>query len=254
MSIKSPEILGKYLHVKPKEATRAGKIGHTNAARAQRAFAKGCKADEANDEQTAERCYRRALFLQPGFPEAANNLARLLARLGRMDEAEVLLRKILRSDPTFAAAQANLAMVLYDKDHYEEAIAALDAAYKHRKALGDQLTDLYRLASMIVLLVGVEAVSARDLRRSDTAVGEFVELKKRAKRDGAERIIAEAVDVARSQLVPKELQPALEDFLVGVKLMAIEDPWEAWDALAEEISKVWPKDVSAVDAIREQRD
>ena len=39
-----------------------------------------------------------------------------------------------------------------------------------------------------------------------------------------------------------------------VRLLSIKDPFEGWRELGKELSKVWPKDVSAVDAIREQRD
>jgi hypothetical protein len=38
-----------------------------------------------------------------------------------------------------------------------------------------------------------------------------------------------------------------------VRFLSIKDPIDGWRALTQEISKVWPEDVSAVDAIREQR-
>jgi prevent-host-death family protein len=50
------------------------------------------------------------------------------------------------------------------------------------------------------------------------------------------KVIARIVPVA---------QPPSEEELKRV--------WERWDRLAEEISKYWPKDVSAVQAIREDR-
>lgn len=44
-----------------------------------------------------------------------------------------------------------------------------------------------------------------------------------------------------------------EELALAHRLLDIEDPFEGWLTLAEEVSKVWPKGVSAVEAIREQR-
>ena len=56
------------------------------------------------------------------------------------------------------------------------------------------------------------------------------------------------------QPVPEDLREALEELEVMVRLLSIKDPFDGWRALTKEISKVWPEGVSAVDAIREQRD
>ena len=53
---------------------------------------------------------------------------------------------------------------------------------------------------------------------------------------------------------PRTLREALEELDLMVRLLSIKDPFDGWRALTKEISKVWPEDVSAVDAIREQRD
>ena len=55
-------------------------------------------------------------------------------------------------------------------------------------------------------------------------------------------------------ILPGEQSEAYEEFMLSIRLGSIEDPFDRWKALGEEISKVWPKGVSAVDAIREQRD
>jgi len=39
-----------------------------------------------------------------------------------------------------------------------------------------------------------------------------------------------------------------------VRLLSIKDPFDRWRELTKEISKVWPEGVSALDAIREQRE
>jgi len=51
-----------------------------------------------------------------------------------------------------------------------------------------------------------------------------------------------------------ELQEVIEEWELAVRLLSIKDPFEGWRALTKEISKVWPAGVSAVDAVREQRE
>ena len=50
------------------------------------------------------------------------------------------------------------------------------------------------------------------------------------------------------------LKAALDELELMVRLLSIEDPFEGWRELTKEISKVWPKGVSALDAVREQRE
>ena len=56
------------------------------------------------------------------------------------------------------------------------------------------------------------------------------------------------------ETLPEELQEALEELEVMVRLLSIKDPFDRWRELTKEISKVWPEGVSAVDAVREQRE
>ncbi|MBI4328858.1 MAG: hypothetical protein HY685_03220 [Chloroflexi bacterium] len=52
----------------------------------------------------------------------------------------------------------------------------------------------------------------------------------------------------------REFKRAVDELNTMIRLLSIEDPFEGWRVLREEISKVWPAGVSAEDAIREQRD
>jgi len=47
----------------------------------------GVLALEAGETQEAERCFRRAVELDPGYADAVNNLGVALERQGRADEA-----------------------------------------------------------------------------------------------------------------------------------------------------------------------
>jgi len=54
--------------------------------------------------------------------------------------------------------------------------------------------------------------------------------------------------------VSKDIQEALEELELMIRLLSIKDPFEGWRALTKELTKVWPTGVSAVDAVREQRE
>jgi len=87
----------------------------------------------------ALRSYERAVELNREFPLRSGwpalNLGTLLARLGRLDEAESYLRESLRDNPNQTQSHYQLGMVLEKKDRLEPAIqelqkaAALDASY-----------------------------------------------------------------------------------------------------------------------------
>jgi Tfp pilus assembly protein PilF len=78
----------------------------------------------------AEAQYRRALELQPAFPEAHVNLGNLYLDEGRYDEAivqyEFALNDMLYRTPHFA--QSNLGWALYKKGQSERAIESVRAA------------------------------------------------------------------------------------------------------------------------------
>jgi hypothetical protein len=44
-----------------------------------------------------------------------------------------------------------------------------------------------------------------------------------------------------------------DEFEVMFTVLSIEDPFERWKVLARKIGERWPKEVSAVEAIREER-
>ena len=72
----------------------------------------------------AERYYRRAIELEPGFALAHHNFADLLLKLDRPAEATARCRAALELDPGFAQTYITLGMSLEHQGRYEEAIAA----------------------------------------------------------------------------------------------------------------------------------
>jgi tetratricopeptide (TPR) repeat protein len=73
----------------------------------------------------AERCYRKALELNPGFAEVCSNLGNALKELGRGEEAVQVYRQALAINPKFTLVHYNLANVLQDLGELDEAETCL---------------------------------------------------------------------------------------------------------------------------------
>ena len=80
-----------------------------------------------NDLPTVETILRARLHAKPTDVAAIRMMAELAARIGRLPDAEKLLRRALELAPGFAPARANLATVLYKQNRPAEAVEALDA-------------------------------------------------------------------------------------------------------------------------------
>lgn len=80
----------------------------------------------ANALPLAERLLRARLKLVPHDVAAIRMFAELAGRIGRLADAENLLRRALELAPAFGAARANLATVLHRQNRTEEALAELD--------------------------------------------------------------------------------------------------------------------------------
>lgn len=79
-----------------------------------------------NDLAAAEHLLRPRLKEKPTDVAAIRMMAELAARLGRYGDAENLLRRALELAPAWGPARANLATVLYKQNRSEEAVAELD--------------------------------------------------------------------------------------------------------------------------------
>jgi tetratricopeptide (TPR) repeat protein len=72
--------------------------------------------------------YRRAVIINPAYPEAHYNLARLLARQGMQEEAINHYRQVLRVRPNDADTHNNLGLLLWRKGQFKASLAELGAA------------------------------------------------------------------------------------------------------------------------------
>jgi tetratricopeptide (TPR) repeat protein len=79
-----------------------------------------------NDLPSAEAILRPFLKRRPTDVKAIRMMAELAARVGRLRDAENLLRRAVELAPGFTAARANLATVFYKQNRAAEAIAELE--------------------------------------------------------------------------------------------------------------------------------
>ncbi len=80
------------------------------------------------DRDLAERSYRKALWLDPGFLPARANLAHLYNQMGRNQDAERVLREGIARVPEAGELHYSLGLLLAEEGRLEEAAEALGAA------------------------------------------------------------------------------------------------------------------------------
>jgi len=111
----------------------------------------------------AEAEYRRAVELAPQYAGATTNLATLLSRLGRLDEAVALQKRAIALEPLRVNSHTNLAVYLIPLGRYDEAEAALRKAIE----LQPQSAQSYLYLAIIQILRGNHA-AAVELAKQET--------------------------------------------------------------------------------------
>jgi len=92
-------------------------------------FQFGSTAERTGALQEAERCFRKALELEPGHPASANYLAYMWAEKGlHLDEGLELVQQALKAEPENGAYLDTRGWIYYMQGRYEEAMADLLAA------------------------------------------------------------------------------------------------------------------------------
>ena len=143
---------------------------------------------------------------------------------------------------------------LLQLERWDEAFEAYQKAHSLREDFGpqeqDYLTDLFATWSTAALLLGLSGILEEDLPEAQKGVREYLAVQDKATSEGLEASLGK---LAAQEPVSIRLEAALEELELMVRLLSIKNPFDRWRELTKEISKVWPHDVSAVDAIREQR-
>ncbi len=147
--------------------------------------------------QDAERDLRKALSIDPSFHAAYTQLGRVLRVLGRFDEATAAFRRALAIEPRGADARVGLGNVLRDRGDRQGALAAYDEALALRP--GDA-TALYNRAALRLdlgeserALEGFREVLARDPRHAPALNNLGVALRNLGRHDEALQVFESAV-------------------------------------------------------------
>ena len=143
---------------------------------------------------------------------------------------------------------------LLQVERIDEALAAFQKAFELREEFGPQkqayLNDLIFTWSASALLRGLYGILEQDVSEAQKGVEEYINVSSKAH---AVDLEASLLPLEVNKTVSRDLKDGMEELKLMVKLQSIKNPFDRWREFSKEISAVWPEDVSAVDAIREQR-
>lgn len=100
----------------------------------------------AGEYELALRAYYRGAVEQGLTADVLSALGSANLRLGRLGQAEELLRQSIEADPTFPAAWNNLGVVLMEKGEYGEAMRVFQQAFALDSGQSDSIRENLRLA------------------------------------------------------------------------------------------------------------
>ena len=102
---------------------------------------------EAGEYELAIRAYERAAAEQGSINvDILSAIGSADLKLGRLGQAEKLLRRAILEEPTFVPALNNLGCVLMEQDKWGEARAIFQQAYALDSGSSDSIRDNLRLA------------------------------------------------------------------------------------------------------------
>ena len=179
----------------------------------------------------------------------------LLSTIGRLEEALECYGEALKHDEAIPSTWTLKGTALLQLERLDEAFDAFQKAYLHRHKFGPQkpehLENLLGVWSTSALLRGLYGILEQNITEAQKGVEEYISILNQAKDEGLQTAV---LKLAVEEPVEQDLRDALEELDLMVRLLSIRDPFARWRELGRELSKVWPDGVSAVDAIREQRD
>ena len=151
--VASPAAFGPHIRAVVEDALETAQAAPTNPSAVARL---GMVLHAYDQFEGAERCYERALELQPGQSAWLYYLGSVRARLGRHNEALDAFRQAVRSDPSYAPARLQLADVLLATGAVEDSRALYDALTREHPSLvqavyglGRALSELHQNAAAV---------------------------------------------------------------------------------------------------------
>jgi tetratricopeptide (TPR) repeat protein len=200
----------------------------------------------------------KSLQIQPDLKEyLLSKKAGVLFHQGSEDEALKYYDAALDTKETPSTWTAK-GIVLFNMRRIDEALQAFQKAYSLREDFGtrkqEYLQGLFLVWSNNAYLLAIDGSLYQDSKKFNKGVYALLDIWEKAKSEGMENILSELVFGEPASHAPEEVQEAREEVRLAIELLSIKDPFDRWRAFTKEISKVWPKDISAVEAIREQRE
>lgn len=109
-------------------------------------LAVGHRLMEAGEYELALKAYFRAAAEQGINADVLSAIGSANLKLGRLNQAEKILRRAIEEEPTFVPAINNLGVVLMEMGRYGEARANFQKAYALDSGSSDEIRDNLRLA------------------------------------------------------------------------------------------------------------
>jgi Flp pilus assembly protein TadD len=109
-------------------------------------LAVGHRLIEAGEYELALKAYYRAAAEQGINSDVLSAIGSANLKLGRLNQAEKILRRAIEQDPTFVPAINNLGVVLMEFGRFGEARAMFQKAYALDSGSSDEIRDNLRLA------------------------------------------------------------------------------------------------------------
>jgi Flp pilus assembly protein TadD len=101
---------------------------------------------EAQEYDLALKAYYRAASEEGITPDVLSAIGSADLKLGRLGQAEKVLRRAIQDEPTFVPAINNLGVVLMEAGKFGEARAMFQRAYALDSGTSDEIRDNLRLA------------------------------------------------------------------------------------------------------------
>lgn len=191
--------------------------------------------------------------------------AELLRKDGRLEEALEHYDEVLRIHPNSHSTLAQRGLVLIELDRLDEGLLTLQSAdqllekdQSINETFGGQslsyLGPVYSGWSVAALLLGIASILQQNSIVFRTCVESYLLVLEKSQAAGLENWVAKPSLLEGAESLSPELRDPLEELMLAIRLLSIKDPFDRWREFTKEISKVWPEGLSAVDAIREQRD
>jgi tetratricopeptide (TPR) repeat protein len=186
-------------------------------------FQRGVQLQQSGDLAGARDAYQTVLVHTPRRVEALANLGQVFDQLGEFGQAVLYYRKALQVAPNQTSIRLNLGLLLFKKQHYEEARKELSIVtaersedYRARHVFALCLLKLNQLDAGIAQLEMVHRAQPANLMATYTLGSAYLSSNQIPKAEELIKTTLSHVDTAESHLVQGAFRFAKEEFFDAV--------------------------------------